>query len=560
MATTTPDPAELAIAAALFSSVADEMGVTLGRSAHSPNIKERRDYSCAIFDPRGRLVAQAAHIPVHLGAMPAAVDAALPLAPFHAGDIVILNDPYLGGTHLPDITMVSPVFLKRTLIGFVASRAHQADVGGVSPGSMPLAEELIQEGVVIPPIKLYERGRLNRGVLDLLLRNMRAPDERRGDLDAQIAAHLTGEQRLREVVSRFGLRRAWRLMDALMDYAERMTRAALAAVPEGEYAFEDFLDDDGVTDEPVPIHVRLTVRDGAVHCDFTGSSPERPSSINAVAAVTRSAAYYTVRCLLEAMPGRDAVPANDGCFRPVTFTLPDHSVVNASPPRAVAAGNVETSQRIVDVMLGALAQALPDLIPAASAGTMNNVAIGGSLSSARPEPLLERSGGSESKDLTPRTTGSQPEAFAYYETVGGGAGGSPSRDGLDAVHTHMTNTLNTPAEALEMTYPIRLIVYAVRRGSGGRGLHRGGDGIIRTWEFLAPATVTLLTERRRRAPWGLAGGAPGIPGRNLLQRAAPAVGAHHDAPLQLPSKTQIKVNPGDRLTLETPGGGGWGSL
>jgi N-methylhydantoinase B len=538
-----PDPAELSIAAALFSSVTEEMGVTLGRSAHSPNIKERRDYSCAVFDANGRLVAQAAHIPVHLGAMPTAVRAAMPLAPFGPGDVVILNDPYLGGTHLPDITMVSPVFIDdppspargrgaggEGLVGFVASRAHHADVGGISPGSMPLAEELIQEGVVIPPIKLYERGRLNQAVLELLLRNMRAPDERRGDLDAQIAAHRTGGERLREIVSRYGARQAQRLTGALMDYAERMTRAALAAIPEGEYEFEDYLDDDGITDDPVAIHVRLEIRDGAMHCNFTGSAPERPSSINAVAAVTHSAVYYVIRCLLEALiPGGDSVPANDGCFRPVTFRLPERSLVNASPPRAVAAGNVETSQRIVDAVLGALAPALPNLIPAASSGTMNNVTIGGR------DPQRDRE-------------------FAYYETIGGGAGASPQRDGLDAVHTHMTNTMNTPAEALEMTYPFRLIEYAIRRGSGGAGRHRGGDGVVRTYETLAPATVTLLTERRHRAPWGLAGGAAGIPGRNLLQRA----GARAEGHTPLPSKLRLQLDAGDRLTIETPGGAGWG--
>jgi N-methylhydantoinase B len=395
---------------------------------------------------------------------------------------------------------------------------------------MPLAEELIQEGIVIPPIKLYERGRLNRGVLDLILRNMRNPGERLGDLDAQVAAHRTGEQRLREVTARFGLRPAWRLMDALMDYAERMTRAALASVPGGEYPFEDFLDDDGVTDEPVPIRVRLTVRDGSLHCDFTGSAPERPSSVNAVAAVTRSAVYYCVRCLLEAVPGGDAVPANDGCFRPVSVTLPERSVVNAAPPRAVAAGNVETSQRIVDAVLGALAQALPGIVPAASAGTMNNTAIGGW------DPKRGRE-------------------FAYYETIGGGAGGSPKADGLDAVHTHMTNTLNTPAEAIEMSYPLRLVEYSVRRGSGGRGLRRGGDGIVRAWEFLAPANVTILSERRRLAPWGLDGGGPGAPGRNFLDRA----GAGQGRRAELPSKAQLRVRPGDRITIETPGGGAWGA-
>jgi len=410
-----PDPAELAIFNALFASVAEEMGVTLRRTAHSPNIKERRDYSCAVFDRQGLLVAQAAHIPVHLGAMPTSVAAAMPLAPFRPGDLVILNDPYLGGTHLPDITMVSPVFFKPpspskgegALAGFVASRAHHADVGGMSPGSMPLAEELLQEGIVIPPIMLYERGRLNRAVYDLLLRNMRNPEERKGDLDAQAAAHRIGEARFAEIVERYGLTHVRRQMRAVMDYAERMTRAALAEIADGVYEFEDFLDDDGVSDEPVPIRIRITLDSGTMHCDFSGSSPQRPSSVNAVAAVTRSAVYYVVRCLLEAVPGSESVPSNDGCFRPVSFTLPEGSVVNATPPHAVAAGNVETSQRIVDVVLGALAPALPDRIPAASAGTMNNVSIGG-------------------------WDADRGRSFAYYETVGGGAGAGPSADGPTA--------------------------------------------------------------------------------------------------------------------------------
>ncbi|HSP54385.1 MAG TPA: hydantoinase B/oxoprolinase family protein, partial [Dehalococcoidia bacterium] len=594
----------------LFSSVADEMGVTLGRTAHSPNIKERRDYSCAVFDPAGRLVAQAAHIPVHLGAIPESVRAAMrvahpevskgrpePVEGFQPGDIVILNDPYLGGTHLPDITLVSPVFDERapfpahpevsmgerstapapTLTGFLASRAHHADVGGISPGSMPIAEELIQEGIVIPPIRLYDAGRLNQAVLDLLLRNMRNPAERRGDLDAQIAAHRTGESRLREIAGRFGLARTALLMNELMDYAERMTRAAIAALPDGEYTFEDALDDDGAdvandvpsaetgatrhsalgTEHSIPIRVRITVAGDSLHADFTGSAPERPTSINAVAAVTRSAVYYCVRCLLD-----EAVPSNDGCFRPVTLTLPERSVVNAGPPRAVAAGNVETSQRIVDVVLGALAKALPDLIPAASQGTMNNITIGGqnvilrhegagavALATGLSHPPLPAHPEVSKGRADPNGVATQ---FAYYETIGGGAGASPSRDGLHAVHTHMTNTLNTPVEALEMTYPFRVVEYTVRRGSGGNGRHRGGDGTVRTYEFLSDSTITLLTERRRLAPWGLAGGEAGDPGRNTLVRAS----AQADA---LPSKTTLRVHPGDRLTIETPGGGGWGS-
>jgi N-methylhydantoinase B len=523
------DAATLAIFNALFASVAEEMGVALGRTAHSPNIKERRDYSCAVFDDEGRLVAQAAHIPVHLGAMPEAVRAALPLAPFAPGDVVILNDPYLGGTHLPDVTMVSPVFAapergrrRRPLVGFVASRAHHADVGGMAPGSMPLASDLYQEGVIVPPLKLFARGRLNRELLALLLRNVRTPEERRGDLEAQAAAHRVGERRLGEIVARYGLEETRRQMVALMDYAERMSRAALGQVPAGEYEFEDLLDDDGFSDESLPIRLRLRVGDGALHCDFTGSAAERESSINAVAAVTRSAVYYVVRCLLD-----EQVPSNEGCFRPVTFHLPEGSIVNARPPRAVSAGNVETSQRIVDAVLGALARALPELVPAASAGTMNNVSIGGQ------DPFRSR-------------------AFAYYETVGGGAGAGPGSDGLSGVHTHMTNTLNTPVEALEMTYPFRIRRYELRRGSGGAGAHRGGDGLVREWEFLAPAAVTVIAERRRRGPWGLAGGEGGLPGRTIYR---PAGGE----PVELPSKVHLRVDAGDVITLESPGGGGWGA-
>lgn len=507
---------------ALFSSVAEEMGLTLGRTAFSPNIKERRDYSCAVFDPRGRLVAQAAHIPVHLGAMPEAVAAALPLAPFAPGDLVLLNDPYLGGTHLPDITMVSPVFDGPTLVGFVASRAHHADVGGVSPGSMPVAPELYGEGLIIPPLRLRRRGRLNREVLALFLRNVRTPEERLGDLRAQMAAHETGSRRLLEVVRRYGRREVARRMRELMDYAERMTRAALRSIPDGEYDFEDVLDDDGAEGVELPLRVRITVRDGTIRCDFSGSAPEAPTSLNAVEAVTRSAVYYVVRCLA----GED-VPANEGCFRPVEIVAPAGTIVNARPPRAVSAGNVETSQRIVDAVLGALAQALPDRIPAASCGSMNNVTIGG-WDDRRRAP------------------------FTYYETIGGGAGAGPQRDGLHAVHTHMTNTMNTPVEVLELAYPFRVREYTIRRGSGGPGRHRGGDGVIRTYEFLTRATVTLITERRRRGPWGLHGGDAGAPGRNLLFDA-------EGNATTLPGKTSLRVKAGDRLRIETPGGGGWGT-
>ncbi|MGB2696019.1 MAG: hydantoinase B/oxoprolinase family protein [Dehalococcoidia bacterium] len=514
-------PTALAVFHALFASVAEEMGVTLGRTAHSPNIKERRDYSCALFDAQGKLVAQAAHIPVHLGAMPMSVEAALPLAPFAPGDVVMLNDPYLGGTHLPDITLVSPVFAAKDLVGYAVSRAHHADVGGMTPGSMPLAMELYQEGVVIPPLRLFRRGRRNEEVLALLLRNVRTPDERRGDLDAQLAAHRTGEARLIELVARYGRREVARQQSALQDYAERLTRAAIASVPNGTYTFEDALDDDGMSEEPVPIRLRLTVRRDRLHFDFTGSAPERPSSVNAVAAVTRSAVYYVVRCLLD-----EGAPTNDGCLRPMEVTLPEASVVNARSPRAVSAGNVETSQRIVDVVLGALAKALPDRMPAASAGTMNNVTIGG-YDVERDRP------------------------FAYYETLAGGAGAGPSSDGASAVHTHMTNTMNTPVEALELTYPFRVREYSIRRGSGGAGLHRGGEGLVRAYEFLTPSDVTIVGDRRRSGPRGVRGGAAGAPGRDTLVDP-------RGRGRRLPSKAQRRVLEGERLRIETPAGGGWG--
>jgi N-methylhydantoinase B len=522
MARRRDDPATLAIFDALLASVAEEMGVTLGRTAHSPNIKERRDYSCAVFDAEGRLAAQAAHIPVHLGAMPYAVQAVQVLAPFAPGDIVIFNDPYLGGTHLPDVSLISPIFAGRAILGWVASRAHHADVGGMSPGSMPVATELYQEGMIIPPVKLYEGGRLNAGIYDLLLRNMRGPEQRRGDFDAQIAANRTGEQRFRALIERYGAAELRRQMASLMDYAERMMRAALARIPEGTYEFEDCLDDDGETGDPVPIRVRLTAGAGELHCDFSGSSPERAGSINAVATVTHSAVYYVARCLLS-----EDVPSNDGCFRPVKLTLPVASVVSATPPHAVSAGNVETSQRITDVVLGALAQALPELVPAASSGTMNNLTVGG---------------------VDPRTG----SAYAYYETICGGAGAGPAGHGASAMHTHMTNTLNTPIEALELAYPFRIREYRIREGSGGPGWHAGGDGVARSYEFLAAATITVVSDRRRFPPYGLHGGGPAMTGRNLLTR----LGGGAET---LPGKFSLRVNPGDVLTIETPGGGGWGA-
>jgi len=523
-----PDAVALEIFKHLFASVAEEMGVTLGRTGYSPNIKERRDYSCAVFLGDGRMLAQAAHIPVHLGAMPASVRAAIEhVAPFAPGDVVALNDPYLGGTHLPDITLVSPVFVpgEPEPSFFVASRAHHADVGGMSPGSMPLSTELYQEGIIIPPIKLVEGGRVNEAALSLIVRNSRTPGERRGDLAAQHAAHEVGARRLLEIVGQYGLAEVNRQAGELIAYAERLTRALLRDLPEGTYTFEDALDGDGITPGPVPIRVALTVADGEMTVDFTGSAPAVRGSVNAVEAIVVSAVSYVLRCIAGA-----ALPMNHGVLAPVRVVVPPGSVLNPGPPHAVAGGNVETSMRVVDVLYGALAQALPGAIPAASQGTMNNLTFGG---------------------VDPRS--GQP--FAYYETIGGGAGAGPQADGASGVHCHMSNTLNTPVEALEYELPVRVRRYALRRGSGGRGRYRGGDGLVREIEFLAPARVTILSERRERAPYGLAGGEPGQPGENRLRRADG--GANSDEEV-LPGKASFDVQPGDVLCIGTPGGGGWG--
>ncbi len=507
----------------LFASVAEEMGVTLGRTGYSPNIKERRDYSCALFLGDGRMLAQAAHIPVHLGAMPASVQAALAFGqPFSPGDLIALNDPYLGGTHLPDITLVSPVFLNDRLAFLVASRAHHADVGGMTPGSMPLATELYQEGIIIPPIRLVEGGRLNQAALDLIVRNSRTPDERRGDLAAQRAAHAVGERRLHEIADRYTLERALEEAEMLLAYAERLTRAALRSLPEGDYAFEDWLDDDGIQAQRVIIRVTVRIRDGTLTADFTGSAPAVTGSVNAVRAIVESAVGYVVRCL-----AGESLPMNHGVFRPLQVIVPPGSVLDAGHPHAVAGGNVETSMRIVDALYGALAQALPDRIPAASQGTMNNLAFGGI------DPAHGRS-------------------FAYYETLGGGSGASPQADGASGIHCHMSNTLNTPVEALEMALPVRVQRYALRRGSGGRGQHRGGDGLVRVIEFLAPARVTLLSDRRQTGPYGLAGGLPGAAGVNQLHRS------DGSPERELPGKVSFDADPGDVLSISTPGGGGWG--
>ncbi len=536
-----PDPIRLEIFKHLFASVAEEMGVTLGRTAYSPNIKERLDFSCAVFLGDGRLLAQAAHIPVHLGAMPASVRAAIEqCAPFAPGDVVILNDPYLGGTHLPDITLVSPVFIATLRPEslhpqslnypspnfFVASRAHHADIGGMSPGSMPLSTEIYQEGIILPPIKLVDAGKRNEAVWRVILRNVRTPEEREGDLAAQLAAHTVGARRLEEIVAHYGLAEVNEYADALIAYTERMTRAVSASIPPGQYAFTDYLDDDGHS-AGLPITVTLTVAGDSLIADFTGTTPAVTGNLNAVRAIVVSAVGYVIRCL-----SKSDLPMNAGAFAPLTVIIPDGSLLNAQSPHAVAAGNVETSQRVVDAVLGALALALPEVIPAASQGTMNNLTFGG----RQPQS-------------------GQP--FAYYETMGGGAGAGPDGAGASGVHVHMSNTRNTPIEALEYALPVRVECYTLRRGSGGAGLNRGGDGVRRDIRFLTPVTVTVLSERRRRAPWGLRGGEAGARGRNVLIKEREA--EREKEREELPGKFTRRLEAGDVLSIQTPGGGGWGN-
>ncbi|MEZ4516021.1 MAG: hydantoinase B/oxoprolinase family protein [Chloroflexota bacterium] len=532
-AAVTSDAATLSIFGHLFASVAEEMGVTLGRTAYSPNIKERLDYSCAVFlyqEDEPQLLAQAAHIPVHLGAMPASVRAAVSAcAPFAPGDVVILNDPYQGGNHLPDITLVSPVFVDNTLRFFVASRAHHADVGGMSPGSMPLSTEIYQEGIIIPPIKLVTAGDRNEAVWQLILRNVRTPWERDGDLAAQLAAHAAGAQRLADIATTYGLDETVRQAQTLMDYAQTLTEAAVRLIPDGRYEFADALDDDGQSEEPLPIRVALVVNGDRLTADFSGTSPAVAGNLNAVPAIVESAVVYCIRCVALALLAVD-LPMNQGVFGPLDIVIPPGSILNPVPPHAVAAGNVETSQRIVDVVFGALAQALPDLIPAASQGTMNNLTFGGAY---------------------PADWSAPSSHFAYYETIGGGAGAGPSASGASGVHVHMSNTRNTPIEALEYTYPIRITGYRLRAGSGGKGHQHGGEGLVRSIRFLSAVTVTITSDRRRLAPYGLQGGQPGTPGKNWLVRD----GVFHP----LPGKTTITLQADDELRIETPGGGGWGN-
>ncbi|HLE62286.1 MAG TPA: hydantoinase B/oxoprolinase family protein, partial [Pyrinomonadaceae bacterium] len=522
------DPTTLEIYRALYTSVAEEMGIALRRTAFSPNIKERRDYSCAVFDSAGRVIAQGDHMPVHLGSMPMAVASALSEINPGPGDVVALNDPFCGGTHLPDVTLVEGVFQDKAAKGrrgesaksprprlshsphfYVANRAHHADIGGATPGSMGMARDIYGEGIRIPPVRLVRQGGIDRDVMRLIMTNVRGEEERIGDFQAQIGSLKTGSLRLLEIVERRGAREVTEYANHLIDYSARMMRHTIRSIPDGVYFSEDALDDDGTSDTPVVIRVRLTIKGDKARADFSGSSHQVEGPINAVEAITVSAVSYVFRCLVGA-----EVPASAGLMQPIAVLAPRGTVVNANPPASVAGGNVETSQRIVDVLFKALAQALPESIPAASQGTMNNLTIGG---------------------IDPATK----SEFSYYETVAGGMGARPSMDGMSGVHTHMTNSLNTPAEALEYAYPLRVRQYRLRKGSGGKGNHRGGDGVVREIETLAPARMSLLADRRKLAPYGLQGGKEGKTGRAFLVRDGSS--------RKLPAKGSWELKAGDRV-------------
>ncbi|TYL38316.1 5-oxoprolinase [Natronococcus pandeyae] len=534
------DPVTLEVLRNQLESVAEEMGQTLIRGAYSPNIKERRDCSTALFDAEGRMIAQAEHIPVHLGAMPEAVDAVREFDP-EPGDVFVLNDPFAGGTHLPDVTMVSPIApaesagddgdeadesdetdetlegaetdADREIVGYAVSRAHHADVGGMTPGSMPAgAREIYQEGLRLPPTRLVEDGEIREDVRSLVLANVRNPRERRADLRAQLAANDRAADRLAALFDEHGRATVLEGFDAVIDYSAERMRDQVRELPDGTYEATDVLEGDGITDEDIEISVAVTVDGEAIEVDFAGTAGQLEGNLNAPLAVAKSAVYFVVRCVTD-----PEIPPNHGCYDPVEVHAPDGSLLNPNPPAAVVGGNVETSQRVTDVVFTALAAAAPERVPAQSQGTMNNL-----------------------------TVGARDGSFTYYETIGGGFGARADADGMDGVQVGMTNTLNTPVESIETEYPLRIERYALRPDSGGRGRQRGGLGLERTVTVEKDATVSLLTERRRHAPSGVVGGESGARGENLIDGES------------VPAKTTVDVDAGTTVTVRTPGGGGHG--
>lgn len=523
-ATAAFDPITLEVLRNALEATAQEMGAVLKLTAFSPNIKERMDASCAIFDARAQLVAQAEHVPVHLGSMLRAVSTTVAaVEELSEGDVILVNDPFVGGSHLPDVMLVAPVFFGAALVGYAATRAHQADIGGMEPGSMPgNSQEIYQEGVIIPPVKLYRSGVLQKDVLNLVLANVRTPQERRGDFNAQLAAIRIGERRIRELAERYGAERLAAGFEAILSYAERRMRKQIADLPSGEYSGEDRLDDDGTADEPVLVRVKVILTQDRMVLDFAGSAAQRRGNINAVAPMTHSAVFFAVKLLTDA-----SIPTNSGTFRPVEIRIPEGSFLNAKRPAAVCAGNTETTQRVVDAVLRVFAQFAPDRIPAASQGTMNLISVGGR------DPRNGR-------------------AYTYVETIAGGQGGRPMGDGMDGVQCNMTNTMNTPIEALEISYPLRVERYELREGSGGAGLHRGGNGVIRSLRVLDHAgRVSLQSDRRKFSPYGLQGGSDGQPGRNFT------IGLD-GVEKSYPGKATLTLESGEVVVVETPGGGGWG--
>ena len=504
---------ELGLFSSRIAAICEEMGALLGRVAFSPNIRDRLDYSCALFNRHGHLLGQATHIPVHLGSMAYAMVDLVESREWQAGDMLILNDPYKGGTHLPDITLVAPVFVSDQLVGFCANRAHHADIGSDAPGSMPVSRALAEEGILIPPTLLMRNGEVIEDFLQSILQGLTSPDTSRGDFNAQIAANLLGAGRLQELVAVGGQAEFEQQESNLQSWAQSLVLQSLACIPVGEYQFEDYLDDDGYGHTDIPVKVRISVGNDGVEVDFSGTADQVEGNLNCPMPVTAAAVFYVFRCLMPAH-----TPACHGALQGVTISAPLGCLVNARAPAAVAAGNVETSSRIVDTVCGALAQALPGQFAAASQGTMNNLAMG--------------------------KRGQQ--GWDYYETLAGGMGAAHDCDGQSARHSHMTNTLNTPVEVLELNYPLRIEQYAIRRGSGGAGQFRGGDGVKRQYLFLEAAEVSLLTERRRNPPWGLEGGQAGECGRNELDGQ------------ELPGKIRFQAVPGQTLTIMTPGGGGYG--
>ncbi|MDH3326530.1 MAG: hydantoinase B/oxoprolinase family protein [Gammaproteobacteria bacterium] len=508
------NPIELSIFSSRISAICDEMGIVLQRAAFSPNIKDRLDFSCAIFDAKGELCAQAAHIPVHLGSMAYATRDIIGQVDWKKGDILILNDPFLGGTHLPDVTLIAPVFLNNKLLGYVANRAHHADIGANSPGSMPVSSTLEEEGMIIPPTLIVHQGVRDDEFYQSLLKAVANKKQSEGDFSAQISAIQVGLDRLLVLINSMGDDQYKQALKGLNEYGERLAKSALVEIPDGEYSFTDVMDDDGQGTSDIKICVKISVNAHRIHVDFEGTADQVAGNINCPLSVAAASVYYVFRCL---MPRQ--TPACAGTFKPISLSAPVGSLLNAVRPAAVAAGNVETSTRVVDVVMGALAKAIPDKVAAASHGSMNNVAMG---------------------------VRSQKQNWDYYETLGGGMGAFNGGDGLSAVQTHMTNTLNTPIESLELHYPLRVTRYEIRDGSGGKGKFNGGDGLIREFEFLDDAQVTLLTERRIKQPWGVNGGGDASVGVNFYDGE------------KVGGKVSLKVKAGKRLRIETPGGGGFG--